>query len=196
MQTVWTCWLSRWLPIGNAIPWYPYPALFWRCHHSAYVCCSSIQFCNVFVRTQAKFLYYFLCPLKIYFARDIRIAKTIQEYKAANFKAVILQLICCSRTCLFSPDEGSHYVFATWNNSCECLASKGVSLQNVHQLLFKMPVWGTFYCCYINSQILLLDCLYLTKKVLFDQLLIYLWKCRWKSSNSFTVVMLYNFCMF
>ena len=38
---------------------------------------------------------------------------------------------------LFSPDEGSCYVFSTWNNCCKFLASYGVTFQSIIKPLHK-----------------------------------------------------------
>ena len=42
---------------------------------------------------------------------------------------------------LCSPDEESYYVFLTWNNCREFLASDGAVFQRDHQSYFKKPVW-------------------------------------------------------
>ena len=47
-----------------------------------------------------------------------------------------------TRAYLFSPEEGSCYVFSTRNNCCKFLASDGVIFQSVIKLFFKTPVFG------------------------------------------------------
>ena len=47
-----------------------------------------------------------------------------------------------TRAYLFSPDEGSCYIFSTRNNCCEFLASYGVISQSVIQSFLKTPVCG------------------------------------------------------
>ena len=46
-----------------------------------------------------------------------------------------------TRAYLFSPDEGSWYIFSTRNNCCEFPASYGVIIQSVIQSFSKMPVF-------------------------------------------------------
>ena len=47
-----------------------------------------------------------------------------------------------NRAYLFSPKEGSCYVFSTRNNCCEFLASDGVISQSVIKPFFKPLVFG------------------------------------------------------
>ena len=47
-----------------------------------------------------------------------------------------------TRAYLFSPEEGSCYVFSNRNNCCEFLASDGVIFQSVIKLFFKTTVFG------------------------------------------------------
>ena len=47
-----------------------------------------------------------------------------------------------TRAYLFSPEEGSCYVFSTRNNCCEFLASYGIIIQSVIQSYLKTPACG------------------------------------------------------
>ena len=53
-----------------------------------------------------------------------------------------LALYFSTRAYLFSPEEGSCYVFSYWNNCCEFLATYGVIFQSDIQSYFKAPVPG------------------------------------------------------
>ena len=56
---------------------------------------------------------------------------------------LLLQLLHFgTRAYLFSPKEGSCYVFSTRNNCCEFLATDGVIFQSVTKPFFKTPVFG------------------------------------------------------
>ena len=56
-----------------------------------------------------------------------------------------------TRAYLFSPQEGSCYVFYTRNNCCKCLASYGVIIQRVIQSYLKTPCGASL--SYINHKI-------------------------------------------
>ena len=67
-------------------------------------------------------------------------AKTV-KHECRNVTAT-LQLHFGTRAYLFSPHEGSCYIFSTRNNCCEFLASYGVFIQSVTQSFLKTPVCG------------------------------------------------------
>ena len=58
-----------------------------------------------------------------------------------------LLLLFGTRAYLFSPEEGSCYVFSTRNNCCEFLAFYGVVTQSVTQSFLKTPVCGASLSC-------------------------------------------------
>ena len=65
--------------------------------------------------------------------RYLKNNKKRKEMEEQTDKPMLLLYCGTTRTYLFSPDEGSCYVFSTRNNHCEILASDGVILQSDHQ---------------------------------------------------------------
>ena len=63
------------------------------------------------------------------------------KHECRNVTATLL-LHFGTRAYLFSPDEGSCYVFSTRNNYCEFLAFYGVTFQSVIKSFLKTPVFG------------------------------------------------------
>ena len=63
----------------------------------------------------------------------------------------MLFLFCDIRACLFLLDEGSCYIFSTWNNCSEFLASHGVNLLIVHRSFSVSLIHNFFLCCSVYS---------------------------------------------
>ena len=100
------------------------------------------------------FYYYFYFILFIFsiFLHHLNLIKCL---KPEIFKSICNKFISChciwfctlllhfgTRAYLFSPEEGSCYVFSTRNNCCEFLAFYGVISQSVIQSFLKTPVCG------------------------------------------------------
>ena len=80
--------------------------------------------------------------------------RTENGYIANNMNAKcnsnVLLLNFATQAYLFSPDEGSCYVFPTRNNCCEFLASNEVIIQRVIQLCMKEPDCGASLSYFIQ----------------------------------------------
>ena len=86
----------------------------------------------------------------------------------------VVRRCCCTflllfgtRAYLFSPDEGSWYIFSTRNNCCEFFASYGVIIQSVAQSFLKTPVCGaslTYILVHFVMRKLFIPCIELPQK--------------------------------
>ena len=84
-------------------------------------------------------------------ARNLQLLFGVTKHNTMFCEAKMGKHKCCKiiPTCscgtygyLFSPEEGSFFLFSTRNNCCEFLAHDGFNLQSPHRSLFKKLVCG------------------------------------------------------